>query len=192
MASPAPSPLKKSWHLAVQEKNLPAMKTLREQGADLEWRSAGPSCLMTALHQACMDDWEDGAGWLIAQGANVNASMGTKESALSLALMGGNRVIVSELLRRPEILLNQISLEGLAPLHRAVSHDASDLVRCLLDAGADPFLKSDSGMDALEIAEEEGAEESLEVLRPFLASRQAASLAKVTKSAARKRKSSRL
>lgn len=146
---------KTAWRQAVEDENLSTLQDLHAQGFDLEWAMEGDIAhgKLTALQLACFNDWKDGALWLIEAGAQVGRLTRSKSSALSFAVLGGDEELIAALLKKDASNINCISVFGNAPLHDAVSGDA-DIAHLLLEHGADPMLKNDRGLDALDLAKQ--------------------------------------
>ena len=94
--------------LAVLKGTVEALEALIENGADLNvyypWSGPGAT-MLTPLHDAVLNDWQERAALLIKGGANVNALSGNGESPLDMAMNNG----------RPEI-------EKLLREHGAITH----------------------------------------------------------------------
>lgn len=144
---------KTAWKQAVEDEDLSTLQSLHSQGFDLEW-SMGADVAhgkLTALQLACFNDWKEGALWLVDAGAQVGKLARSGSSALSFAVLGGDVEVIEALLKKDSGNINHVSVFGNAPLHDAVSGDG-EVVSLLLQYGADPTLKNDRGLDALDLA----------------------------------------
>lgn len=115
--------------------------------------------LMTAKHkelnakfvEACFDGRHKEVDRLLAEGAFVESIERNGYSALSEACIAGQTIVVGSLLRalaNPNSKAN----DGRTPLHRAAFHGWGPVVNLLLDHGADPKLRDESGVSAAELA----------------------------------------
>ena len=117
---------------------------------------------------------EEVVEYLVAKGADVNfTSPSTGFTALTGAV-SQRHARIADLLVRRGAEVNHVYEGTLTPLVVAASHGDLDLVRLLLDHGADPNLGAMEGKSALDIAKEKGNREIVEVLRAHGATRWAA------------------
>jgi len=111
---------------------------------------------------------------LISAGADINASGGDGYRPIELAIIGGEREITKALLKyKPEInFISQYSKvhTQIAMTLLAVSTKSSDetyFFELLLDSGADPYLKSENGMDTFAIVEALGYKKHAKILEKY-------------------------
>ncbi len=84
---------------------------------------------------------------------------------LFLAIEANATELAAGTINDPDVQLNGIRADGFAPLHVAVFHDRLEIVRLLIDAGADLNLKGDGELTPLHVAALEGR---LEIARLLL------------------------
>jgi ankyrin repeat protein len=89
---------------------------------------------------------------------------GTKISALYVAALRGNSVILRLLLAKPVIQINRATPCGETALHVASRGGHSEAVKLLLDAGADKAAKTSDGETPLYDASGEGHSEVVKIL----------------------------
>eukprot|EP01096_Ripella_sp_DP13-Kostka_P001659 TRINITY_DN12012_c0_g1_i1.p1 TRINITY_DN12012_c0_g1~~TRINITY_DN12012_c0_g1_i1.p1 ORF type:complete len:191 (+),score=49.57 TRINITY_DN12012_c0_g1_i1:53-574(+) len=91
----------------------------------------------TALHVSCEKGRLEVADCLLRHGANVNALDAEKRTALMLASGEGHTEVVKLLLRQPGIKVNDFSDLEQSALSCACRRGRSEVVRALLEHGAD-------------------------------------------------------
>lgn len=89
---------------------------------------------------------------LLKAGANVNARMGEKRTALHGAVSADNLAAMRELLQAGADI-NARDINGDTPLLVAVSQGFNEPLKILLEAGADVNVKNSQGKTALQIAQ---------------------------------------
>ena len=135
--------------------------TLVERGAMIDVLDAY-NC--TPLAIALEEKNYDLAAVLLARGADQVLG----KNLLRTYSSKGNAHVVNMLLKSPRgdaPVNGKESSTGMTPLHLAARRDASDVVRLLLAAGADPSLTNKSGQTPLTLAEANGKAEAVETLR---------------------------
>jgi len=95
-----------------------------------------------------------------------NQNKKQRKAAFFEAVEQGNLNAVETILERDKIIdVNQKDDElGRTPLLYAVINGNSDLIRLLLQHGADPRIKNDKGYDAIDAANHTGNEEIMKLL----------------------------
>ncbi|VDP90632.1 unnamed protein product [Echinostoma caproni] len=86
--------------------------------------------------------------YLANHGAQLNGQDANGWTALHYAAIRGNEVATRQLLQEPNIDIEACVLvdhEGMRPLHLAVAHNETEIVRRLLAANADPFAVTQRG-----------------------------------------------
>ncbi|GAB1602873.1 B-cell lymphoma 3 protein-like [Argonauta hians] len=159
-------------HRAVAHKNLPVITTfckLIQQGGKTVDRFNKKK--FTPLHLCVKINFIKGVRKLIKMGADVNLSDGYGNSALHLAVSSSHLECLDVILktdspsecRKPN--LDTRNYEGLTPLHTAVQMCNIEMIRQLLEAGANPDSKDyKSGQTPLFFAVENHHEDIIKVL----------------------------
>ncbi len=135
---------------------------------------------MTALHRAATAGHADVVAVLLARGADANARTGigltplhasamwSKVDAARLLLAAGADLHAT--IRRRPGRATVGSTQGWTPLHFAAEwrfepfHDQEEMVKLLLNAGADPNAKAKNGMTPLWMPREVGRTEIVQIL----------------------------
>jgi ankyrin repeat protein len=110
---------------------------------------------VTPLSVACLNGNEVMVRALLAAGADANASLRGRESALHTAARTGRPGPVKALLEHGA-RVDAREHRGQTPLMWAAGEGHAEVIRLLVAAGADPGLRVDSGFDALFFAVREG------------------------------------
>jgi uncharacterized protein len=97
---------------------------------------------------------------LIARGADVNKPGWTP---LHYAATGGHLEIVALLLDQ-NAYIDAASPNGTTPLMMAAEYGSAEAVKLLLDAGADPSLKNQLGLTAIDFANRASRDDSAEMI----------------------------
>jgi ankyrin repeat protein len=99
---------------------------------------------------------------------NINAKDKTHRTALHWAAASGKvdmvRLLASGDEGRLRARLDVTNNRGRTPLHLATDNNHIEIVRILLDSGADPSLANDGGWTALHIAADKGHEDIVDLL----------------------------
>jgi len=113
----------------------------------------------------------------LENGRAANENVAANYPALRVAVEGGSSSVVKLLLKNGAEV-NNVGSEGYTALHHAVENtvdtngdeyvlvgkEETDIVACLLDAGADVHLLTERGNSSIDIAEENGFEEIVTLL----------------------------
>ncbi len=142
---------------ATRKGDLNEVKIWLEKGANLEDRD---SVKQTALHLAAGKGYTEIALALIHAGADVNALTrrwhnicGYNDTPLNLAAQQGHTAIVSALVERKANVEMKDS-QGYAPLYWAVITNSTEIVRLLVQAGADVHVNA-GGLTLVGIAKKQ-------------------------------------
>ena len=105
---------------------------------------------------------------LISKGADVNKPGWTP---LHYAATYGHLAVMNLLLEN-NAYIDAASPNGSTPLMMAASYGTPIAVKLLLEAGADPMLKNDQGLSAIDFAQRANRAESAEIISTFVRGRQ--------------------
>ena len=105
---------------------------------------------------------------LISKGADVNKPGWTP---LHYAATHGHLAVMNLLLEN-YAYIDAASPNGSTPLMMAASYGTPMAVKLLLEAGADPMLKNDQGLSAIDFAQRANRAESAEIISAFVRARQ--------------------
>ncbi len=105
---------------------------------------------------------------LISKGADVNKPGWTP---LHYAATHGHLAVMNLLLEN-YAYIDAVSPNGSTPLMMAASYGTPMAVKLLLEAGADPMLKNDLGLSAIDFAQRANRAESAEMISAFVRARQ--------------------
>jgi len=101
--------------------------------------------------EACFDGLHKDAERLLSEGAYIESVERNGYSALSEACIAGHTIVAGHLLRALADP-NSKAHDGRTPLHRAAFHGWQPVISLLLDHGADPTIRDESGMSAADLA----------------------------------------
>lgn len=135
---------------AIMTKDHELARILLDAGADIEVADRSGS---TPIHWAVWSFDLEMTEVLVSRGASLAFQSGNGETLLHTAAKGGNSTIVGFLLRHgldPNATDNE---RGRAPLHWAAGHAHPDVVRLLLEAGAEATMADADGNLPLDWAE---------------------------------------
>lgn len=105
---------------------------------------------------------------LIDKGADVNKP---GWAALHYAATNGHLAVMNLLLEQ-HAYIDAASPNGSTPLMMAARYGTAAAVRLLLEAGADPMLKNDQGLSAIDFAQGVSRQEVAEIIAAFVRARQ--------------------
>ena len=154
-------------YLALQEPSQKVAQVLAEwpkTNVNL-LNSAGESVLMIAA----LKGNEGAVGSLLRRGADVNK---TGWTPLHYAATSGQLTILTQLLEN-HAYIDAESPNGSTPLMMAAMYGTPQAVKLLIDAGADPLLKNQQGITAIDFARRANRTESIELLATAIRRKQA-------------------
>lgn len=118
----------------------------------------------TALHLACYFGHPEAAAWLLAQGADPTAAAPGGLQPLHSALASPALTSVPALVRMllaAGAQVDAVQRGGFTAFHAAAQRGSIELSGLLLEAGADPALRTGIGEDAVDLARSKGQSEWL-------------------------------
>jgi hypothetical protein len=124
---------------------------------DVEWRSDKGE---TALMMACLRGHADLARKLVARGADVNQ---TGWTPLHYAATGGH-IPIMEMLLDNHAFIDAESPNGTTPLMMAAHYGSVEAVKYLLEAGADPLMRNQLGLTAIDFAHGANRKDAAEMI----------------------------
>jgi uncharacterized protein len=153
-------------YLALREPSPKAAQVL------LDWPKTDVNVLNaqgeSALMMAALKGNLDVATRLIQRDADVNK---TGWTPLHYAASNGHLAIMSLLLDN-NAYIDAESPNGTTPLMMAALYGSASSVKLLLEAGADPLLKNQQGLSAIDFAQRGSRTESVEIIAAFVRSQQ--------------------
>jgi hypothetical protein len=134
----------------------------------------------TAAHFACDGDHASTLALLLDHGAPINACSCDGATLLMWAAFYGATECVTLLLARggDALELDARDQYGTTALHRAPQGGKAEIVRLLLQAGADPTIRNNYGRTPLDVARRMGYQSCILFLEPAIAPQYARSLLK--------------
>lgn len=152
--------------LAIREPSLKVAEVLINwPRTDVEARNASDE---SALMLASLKGHLEIAQKLIARDADVNKPGWTP---LHYAATGG-QIAVMRLLLESSAYIDASSPNGSTPLMLAAMYGTPASVKLLLEEGADPLLKNEQGMTAIDFANRAKRAESAEIIAAFVRAKQ--------------------
>ncbi len=153
-------------YLAIRE------KSLKVAGVLLSWAKINVEARTAAdespLMLAAMGGHLDLAKRLIEKGADVNK---TGWTPLHYAATRGHTAVITLLLDH-HAYIDASSPNGTTPLMMAAFYGTPSAVKLLLEAGADPMIKNDQGLSAIDFAHRNNRLDSAEIIAAFVRARQ--------------------
>lgn len=152
--------------LATREPSLKVVEVLINwPGTKIETRSRqDESPLMLAALKGLTDVCQQ----LISKGAHVNKPGWTP---LHYAATHGHLAVI-DLLLENHAYIDAESPNGSTPLMMAASYGTPEAVKLLLASGADPLVKNERGLTAIDFAQRAERRDSAEIIAGFVRSRQ--------------------
>lgn len=126
------------FHIAVFNGSADLLTRLVKRGADLNHRQTGTG--LTPLHMAAQKDRSWTLERLVKLGADPNAVDAQGRTPLHTAVINSSLHTVRELLSFKVNVNARIGQDGETPLMLAAKRNQTDMIRALLDKGADPLL----------------------------------------------------
>lgn len=152
--------------LALREKALKATEALLDSPrTKVEVRTAADE---NPLMFAALNGQLEVARKLVEKGADVNKPGWTP---LHYAATRGH-VAVMNLLLDNHAYIDAASPNNTTPLMMAAFYGTPSAVKSLLEAGADPLLKNDQGLTAIDFAHRNNRQESADIIAAFVRARQ--------------------
>jgi uncharacterized protein len=149
-------------YLALRDSSLKAAQALIDwPKTNLEVRTAEDE---SPLMMAALKGHLELARKLIGKDADVNK---TGWTPLHYAATGGHVAIIELLLER-HAYIDAESPNGTTPLMMAAHYGSPAAVKALLEAGADPMLKNQLGLTAIDFAHRAGRQDSAELVAAFV------------------------
>jgi ankyrin repeat protein len=150
--------------LQLLERNdyLGIKKYLKEGGSVDEENESGESVLVQAIRKKCDDEVID---LLLENGADLNDFDNEGVSIFDFAVMYNNVRIVELLLNQGFDVNHTRRRSGFTPLMGAVCYGRSEIVKKLLDAGADKTARDNYNMNAYDYAKKMHKKSMMELLQ---------------------------
>ncbi|CAK9826269.1 Caseinolytic peptidase B protein homolog [Anthophora retusa] len=150
----------KQFFRAAKYGNIPELVNILKNGIDVNIRHP---LGWTALHLAAINARPEVIKLLLKYGADVNAQ-DEFINVYGSAIEKGLHTLDVLMIREEEFsdhLNSRATFKGFTPLHYAVLADSKACVQALLDGGADPTIKNESGHRAVEYAKDGELKEML-------------------------------
>ena len=187
------------FFVAIKQDDAKTVAALLSRGFDANTRNlAGESGLSLAIREPAL---KVASALIASPKTNVEARNGKDESPLMLASLSGlldvakqlidrgadvnkpgwaplhyaatkGHLAVMDLLLENHAYIDAASPNGSTPLMMASLYGTASAVKLLLDAGADPLLKNEQGLTALDFAYRDNRAESAEIIAAFVRGKQ--------------------
>lgn len=152
--------------LALREPSLKVAALLIDwPKAQVEVRSAQDE---SPLMLAALKGWTEICQQLIAKGADVNKPGWTP---LHYAATNGHLAVMNLLLDH-HAYIDAASPNGTTPLMMAAHYGTPEAVKLLLEADADPLLRNELGLSAIDFAQRVNRQDAAEIIAAFVRARQ--------------------
>ena len=155
------------WIELLKSNNYLTIKKHIKDGADVNEKSSetGESVLAYALRYRCDDDIIE---LLIQNGADVKNVDNEGVSIFDMAITYDNLKFVKQLVEDGIYDVNKTSRKsGFTPLMAAVCYGRSEIVKYLLECGADANRKDSSGLSAKDFARKVNKKTIIKILEDF-------------------------
>ena len=147
-------------HIAITIGSLEAASCLLHHGANINQNAITRRGIMTPLHQACLNQFPDMVELLMERGADPTICFTDGTTPLLTAVQMKSVECVRSLLKydlaRTVVEWHSHDCED-TPLEQACLHGQAEIVKLLLDAGADPTVRSSRDMTPLIVATYRGS-----------------------------------
>lgn len=148
-------------HHAAGIGNLELMKLLLSKGAAVDSQSdSGTPLIWAAGHGQ-----KDAVEVLLEHQANPNSETDENITPLLSSVAAGSLECVEQLIQAGANV--NITAGGTTPLHIAADFGNSDLINCLLRAGADPNATDEDGQKPVQVAATRGNRSAVDILLPL-------------------------
>ncbi|KAG9452554.1 hypothetical protein H6P81_005458 [Aristolochia fimbriata] len=150
-------------HHAAGIGNIELLSLLISKGVDVESQSdAGAPLIWAAGHGQ-----HEAVKFLLEQNANPNTETDDNVTPLLSSVAAGSLPCL-ELLIQAGANANA-SAGGATPLHIAADNGSTEIINCLLKAGADPNITDEEGTKSVQVAASRGNRSAVEILLPLTA-----------------------
>jgi len=150
------------------EANQAAAALLQARGLQVNARNAKGE---TALMMAALRGNLEAARALLARDADVNQE-GWAPLHYAASATGDNAAAMVALLLEHHAYIDATSPNGTTPLMMAVRYGAPDAARLLVREGADPTVRNERGLSALDFARQAGRDDMVQLITDALRRRQ--------------------
>ena len=141
--------LQNSANVEVGKNNLKKVEAYIEQGGDVD---AKDQQNRTLLHWACAQGKTQVVKLLVEKGADVNAKTARGLTPLKQAVYGKHHEIVDFLLNRTPVDVDARGQQNFTLLHWACAEGKTQVVKLLVEKGADVNAKTERGYTPLDLA----------------------------------------